>query len=87
MTGLREVHTGSVPMRAAGAQFAYRFREGDWFLELSARRKPAAIRAEAFHLISVGEGVVYGSVVVTYFISGAPVDELRFRSPTELENV
>lgn len=85
--GLREVHTGSIPMRISNAQFAYRFREKGWSLEMPAREKPAGIRAEAFHLVSLGEGVLYGSVVVTYFITGAPVDELHFRVPEKLQNV
>ena len=29
MTNLRQVHTASVPMRVAQAQFAYRFREAE----------------------------------------------------------
>ncbi len=85
--GLREVHVGSVPMRVANAQFAYRFRERGWSLRLLAREKPAGVRTEAFHLISIGEGVAYGSVVINYFVSGAPVDELYFRIPDGLQNV
>ncbi|HOX06921.1 MAG TPA: hypothetical protein PK280_11005 [Planctomycetota bacterium] len=85
--GLREVHVSSVPMNAPGAQFAYRFRDQGWGLGLLAREKTAGVRAEAFHLVSIGEGVAYGSVVVNYFISGAPVDELWFRIPDGLQNV
>lgn len=84
---LREVHTGSVPMKVANAKFAYRFREEGWSLELMAQRRPASIRAEALHLVSLGEGVLYGNVVVNYFISGAPVDELLFRLPETLKSV
>jgi len=84
---LREVHTGSVPMRVPNAQFAYRFREAGWSLKLLAKKKPAGLLAESFHLVSLGDGVLYGYVVVNYFISGAPVDELRFRVPAEMENV
>jgi hypothetical protein len=84
---MREVHVESVPMRVANAQFAYRFRETDWSLKLLATEHQAGIRAEAFHLVSIGEGIVYGSVVVNYFISGAPVDELYFRIPKGLKNV
>jgi len=80
---LREVHTGSVPMRVANAQFAYRFRDRGWSLGIRAARKPAGVLAESFHLISLGEGVLYGYVAVNYFISGAPVDELRFRAPDD----
>ena len=33
-----------------------------------------------------GHPHIYGSVVVTYHISGAPVDALMFRIPRELQN-
>jgi len=84
---LRAVHTASVPLRVALAQFAYRFRQSDWRLQLNARSKAAGIRAEVFHLQSVGEALVYGSAVVNYIITGSPVDELRFSLPASVENV
>lgn len=84
---LREVHTASVPLRVAMAQFAYRYREPDWTLKLLARSKPAGIRAEVFHLQSIGEAQAYGSAVINYIITGSPVDELRFRLAKSLMNV
>ncbi|MBN1507652.1 MAG: hypothetical protein JW955_12445 [Sedimentisphaerales bacterium] len=84
---LREVHTASVPMRVAQAQYAYRFREADWTLNLLARRKPAEVRAEVFHLQSIGEALAYGSAVINYVITGSPLDELSFRLPESFENV
>jgi len=84
---LREVHTASVPLRVAQAQYAYRFRDADWTLSLMARRRPAQIRTEVFQLQSIGEAIAYGSAVINYFITGAPLDELRFRLPQDLENV
>ncbi len=84
---LREVHTASVPLRVPQAQYAYRFREADWTLSLMARRRPAEVRAEVFHLQSIGETLAYGSAVVNYLITGSPVDELRFRLPAEYNNV
>ncbi len=86
-TNLREVHTASVPLRVAQAQYGYRFRDADWTLSLMARRRPAQIRTEVFQLQSIGEAIAYGSAVVNYFITGAPLDELRFRLPKDLENV
>lgn len=85
--GLRNVHTGSIPMRVANAQLAYRFRSGDWSLRVQPTTKPASILVEAFHLVSIGEGVAYCSVVFNYFITGAPVDELRFTVPETLGDV
>jgi hypothetical protein len=84
---LREVHTASVPLRVPLAQFAYRFRRPDWTLSLMARSKPAQVRAEVFHLQSVGEALAYGSAVVNYIITGSPADELRFSLPDSMENV
>ena len=86
-TDLREVHTGSGPMPVANAQFAYRFREQGWTLELLVKAKPAAVRGEIFHLVSLGHGVLYGSITANYFISGAPIDELHFGIPDGLEHV
>ena len=85
--GLRRVHTRSLKMRVPGAEFAWRFRETGWTLTMGVAEKPPAIRAEAFHLISLGEGMAYGSLALTYFISGAPVDELKFRVAPELHAV
>jgi hypothetical protein len=84
---LREVHTASVQLRVALAQFAYRFRRPDWTLTLMARSKAAGIRAEVFHLQSVGEALAHGSAVINYIITGSPVDELRFSLPDSFENV
>jgi hypothetical protein len=84
---LREVHTASVPLRVAQAQYAYRFRDADWTLGLMARRRPAQIRTEVFQLQSVGEAIAYGSAVVNYIITGSPLDELKFRLAKELENI
>ena len=84
---LREVHTASVPIRVAQAQYAYRFRDADWTLSLTARRRPAEIRAEVFHLQSIGDALAYGSAVVNYVITGSPLDELKFRLPKDFENV
>lgn len=82
--GLTEVHTASTPLRTEGAQLAYRFREPGWSLELAIERAKASIHAELFHLISLGEGVVYVSTAVTCHISGAPVQSLAFRVPASI---
>ncbi len=87
VTGLRQVHTGSVPMRVPNAAFAYRFREKGWSMEMLAHKTASEIRVESFHLISIGEGVLYGSVAANYFITGAPVDVLKFKVPEFLKNV
>ncbi len=84
---LREVHAASLPLRAAQARYAYRYRQPDWQISLLGRHKPAGIRSEVFHLQSIGESLAYGSAVIHYLITGSPVDELQFRLPASLENV
>lgn len=86
-TDLRKVHTASIPMTVPNAQYAYRFRSPGWQIELVPSVKPASVLAESFHLLSVAEGITYGSTLVTYFISGAPLDEFRFRIPDTYRNV
>ncbi|MCF7972822.1 MAG: hypothetical protein K9N55_03295 [Phycisphaerae bacterium] len=87
VTNLRQVHTASVPMRVAQAEFAYRFREADWQVTLSARHKPAGLRVQVFHLQSIGEAMAYGSAVVNCMITGSPVNEFRFELPAGLDNI
>ena len=80
-TELRDVHTASTPVRIDGAQLAYRFREAAWALDLGVERAKSAIHSEVFHLVSLGEGVMYVSAAITCHISGAPVANLSFRVP------
>jgi hypothetical protein len=85
--GLREVHTGSAPMRVADAQQAFRFREPDWRASFELERADAAVHSEVFHLISLSEGVLYCSAAITYHVSVAPLQALRLHVPAGIERV
>ena len=85
MTGLREVHTGSTQMRVKGAQQAFRFKKADWSLGVAIQRTESSIYADMFHLVSLGEGILYSSTVIDYDIEGAPVQEFRIRVPKSIE--
>ncbi len=84
---IREINTASAPMRVATAQFAYRFRDIDWQLQLRPARKPAGVRNEAFHLVTIGEGVAVTSAAFSYFITGSPIDRFDFVIDPRVENV
>ena len=84
---LRDVHTASTPVRIDGAQLAYRFRETPWKLEIGVERAKPAIHSEVFHLVSLGEGVMYVSAAITCHISGAPVQQLHFRVPSAIASI
>lgn len=84
---LKQVHAGTLPIKVPGAQRAWRFREGGWKLDLRAERRLTGLRAESFHLLSLGEGICYGTVVINYVITGAPIDELHFTVDPRLGGV
>jgi len=85
--GLREVHTGSARMRVPGAQQAFRFKASGWALRVAIERTIPSIDTEVFHLVSLGEGVMYCSAAITYHISGAPVQEFLVRVPKSIETL
>ncbi len=82
---LREMNTAAVPVRVAGAQYAYSFRDGDWLLGFTARKKPAAIRVESFHLVTLSERIAYGNIAFNYAITGSPIDEFSFHVPLDYD--
>ena len=84
---LNDIHTASAPFKAEGAQLAYRFREADWALGLGFEYAQSAIHSEVFHLVSIGQGVVYVSAAINGHISGAPVQTLRFRVPSSIQGL
>jgi len=86
-SGLREVHTGSAPMRVEGAQHAFRFKSPDWSVTLDVQRSMSSVHAEAFHLVSLGEGVMYCSATINYDIDGSPLQEFKVHVPAEIETV
>ena len=85
--GMREIHTGSAPVSVEGAQHAYRFRDADWSLTLKSEQAQPSVHCESFHLVSLGEGVSYTSVAMTYHIGGAPIQELTVRVPERIGDI
>ena len=85
--GLRHVQLGSLPSQVAGAQLAYRFKDADWSLQIGIERTPATLHTDVLHVLSLGEGTLYGSSVITYHIDGAPLRELHLHIPTSYQNV
>lgn len=87
LANLREVHTGSLPTRVPGAQSAFRFKDADWSARLAVEKAAAAVHAEVFHLVSIGEGAMYGSCSFTFNVGSAPVKQFRVRVPAACQNV
>ncbi len=84
---LTEIATAFFPSQLAGIQSAFRLSEPDWSATIRVERLPQTVQADAFHLFSIGEGIAYGSSVMNYVISGAPVSAFRVELSDEYANV
>ncbi|MCK5801301.1 MAG: hypothetical protein KAI66_00645, partial [Lentisphaeria bacterium] len=87
LKGLREVNTGSLPVKIADARQAFRFKRPDWTGRVEIRKELAAIHAESFQLVSLGESGVFGSSLITYNIANAPVRSFDLKIPEHYRNV
>src|SRR5690606_35301364 len=70
---LSELAPAFFPRQVANLQTSFRISEPGWQASLRVERLPQTVQADVLHLFSVAEGVAYGSSVMTYLISGAPV--------------
>lgn len=85
--GLTEIATAFFPRKVPGIQVALRMSEAAWQATMRVERLPQSVQVDAFHLFSIGEGVAYGSSVMNYLISGAPIATLRVELSGEYYNV
>jgi hypothetical protein len=84
---LAEVPLSYFPSQVAGLQQAYRQRQADWSATLSVEALGQSVQADVFHLYSLKEGVVYGSILINYFVVGAPANEWRIEVPESVGNI
>ncbi|MEM7473591.1 MAG: hypothetical protein AAF483_01225 [Planctomycetota bacterium] len=68
-------------------QQAYRIREPGWTATMQIELLERSIQSDVFHLYSLSQGVVYGSALINYFVTGAPTSELQITVPTGLGNI
>ncbi len=85
--GLSETPLNFFPQQERGLQQAFRLREADWSGVMQIEALGQSIVADLFHLYTLKEGVVYGSVVLNFFVVGAPVNEWRLEVPKEAGNL
>ena len=84
---LTEIATAFFPRKTAGIQSAFRISEPAWQATLRVERLAQTVQVDGFHLFSIGEGIAYGSSVMNYLVSGAPVSALRVELSDEYFNV
>ena len=81
--GLTEIATAFFPRKVAGIQAVFRLSDPAWSAALRVERLPQTVQADVLHLFSIGEGIAYGSSVMNYVVSGAPMQTYAIPSPIE----
>lgn len=84
---LLELPLNQFPKNVKGLQHVYRIRETGWAATMDIQAVPQSIQSDLYHLHSLKDGVDYTSVVVNYFITGAPVEEWKLALPEGAGNV
>src|SRR6185369_8515412 len=84
---LTELATAFFPRKVPGIQAAFRLSDPAWEAALRVERLPQTVQADVFHLFSIGEGIAYGSSVINYVVSGAPVSAFKVELSDEYFNV
>lgn len=86
-SGLAEVPVSLFPMKGSNLQAAYRIREGDWSLAFDVALVDRSVAADVFHLYTLKEDGVAASILLNYFVVGAPVNEWRVEVPEGAVNI
>jgi len=86
-SGVAEVPVTFFPRKTAGLQQAFRLRETEWQVPLTIEALGQSIQADVFHLYSLKAGAAYGSVLINYFVVGAPATEWRISVPAAIGNI
>ena len=85
--GVAEVPVTFFPKKTTGLQQAFRLREGEWKVGLTVEALGQSVQADVFHLYSLKAGAAYGSVLINYFVVGAPATEWRISVPEGIGNI
>ena len=75
-SGMRKIHPSLAPFKVRGLKLAFKFKGQEWKGDAVIAKQKTAIAENIFHLASIGDASVYGSSLIGYRISGAPVDTL-----------
>lgn len=75
------------PKPMADLQQAFRIREPGWSATMNIELLDRSVQSDVFHLYSLSQETVYGSALINYFVTGAPVSEWSITVPETLGNV
>ncbi len=85
--GMTEAPLTYFPKQLAGLAQAWRLKDERWSALLTIEALGQSISADVFHLYSLAQGVAHGSVLINYFVVGAPASEWRIAVPESLGNI
>ncbi len=75
------------PKATPNLQQAFRIREREWQGTMTVEMLDKSVQADVLHLYSLNDRTAYASVVLNYFVTGAPVSEWQLTVPAEFGNV
>jgi hypothetical protein len=75
------------PKQSAQLQQAFRIREPGWSATMKIELLERNVQSDVFHLYSLSQETVYGSALINYFVTGAPVSEWKIAVPETMGNV
>lgn len=84
---LTDAATAFYPGKLDGIQTAFRLTDSAWEASLHVERLPQTVQASALHLFSIGEGIAYGSSIINYVVSGAPIAAFKIELSGDYYNV
>lgn len=87
MANLSELPLTSFQNRVPGLQLAYRVREAAWTATVNMEALGQNVQTDVFHLYLLKEGIVYGSILIDYFVVGSPVSQYRLGVPADIGNI
>lgn len=85
--GLVEIPLNLFPQPVTGLQQAWRLREPMWTAQVRIEALGQSVQADVFHLYTLTPGVVTSSVLLNYFVVGAPASEWRIEVPPTVGNI
>ncbi|MFT7444186.1 MAG: hypothetical protein ACI9AF_001087, partial [Granulosicoccus sp.] len=85
--GLSEMPLARLLKRGPNLQQAFRIRAQKWSAGMKVEALSQNVQADSFHLYSLKEGTAYVSVLLNFFVTGAPVNEWKLTLPAGIEHL
>lgn len=85
--GVSEIAAAFFPKKIEGLALAYRLRDLQWNLSIQVEKLEKALQVDTLQLFSIGEGILYGSSLLNYLVSGSPVSSFEVTASDDYANV